>query len=362
MGVVAAPRLRRPRPAAARRALAGRARPLAAAACVGVVVAAGVVIAVAAAAPNSPIVPALRRASPGWLQGPFAGAGVRVTFSGYLMLFAAMSAGYLGVLALGVRVPARWLLGAVAALHVAFLLAPPILSNDVFSYVAYARLGVVHGLDPYAQAPIAAPHDAVYVFTHWRHATSAYGPLFTLGSYPLAPLGVGGALWALKVASALASLGCVALVWKIAEQLGRSPVWAAAAFGLNPVLLVWTVGGAHNDTLMLMLLLAGVWLVLARRDALGGAAIVAGAAIKASAGLALPFVLLGVGLRRGGRALAGAVVAAAPSPAHGGVRQRPDRGGAPRGTARGHAGGAARIHGRDRDRAGAAGGARPPRR
>jgi alpha-1,6-mannosyltransferase len=113
-----------------------------------------------------------------------------------------------------------------------------------------------------------------------------------------------------KALAAIASLGCTALVGWLARQRGRSVARAVAAFGLNPVVLVWTVGGAHNDLVMLLALLAGVSLVLARRPALGGAAVVTAAAIKLSAGLAIPFLVL----RRGPgrlRLLAGMGVAAA---------------------------------------------------
>ena len=43
--------------------------------------------------------------------------------------------------------------GAAVVLVVAFALAPPLLSQDVFSYIAYARLGALHGLNPYIQPP-----------------------------------------------------------------------------------------------------------------------------------------------------------------------------------------------------------------
>ena len=152
------------------------------------------------------------------------------------------------------------------------------------------------------------PTTPAFAQTAWRHVGSAYGPLFTIGSYPLAHLGVAAALWAFKAVAALASLGCVALVWRIARQLRRPPGPAVAIFGLNPLLLVWTVGGAHNDLLMLVLTLAGVSLALASREALGGAAVVAAAAVKATAGLAIPFLLLGA--RRRGRVLAGVAGAA----------------------------------------------------
>jgi hypothetical protein len=268
------------------------------------VVGIGVVIAVLSADHHSRIVQGGGRGLPAWLVGPLSGlSGTHLTLVNFYFLVGAMSAAYLAVIALGVQLRARWLLGAVGVLHLAFLLAPPLLSTDVFNYIDYARLGALHGLDPYAHGPVAAPHDPAFTYTAWRHVGSAYGPLFTLGSYPLAHLGVAGALWSFKLLAAAASLGCVALVWRIARQLGRSPVGAAAIFGLNPLVIVWTVGGAHNDLLMLMLMLAGVTLALGGRKALGGATLVAATAIKVIAGVAIPFLLLGT--TRRWRTLAG---------------------------------------------------------
>jgi hypothetical protein len=284
-------------------------RAVAALASLAVLVGTGAAIAVCAAAGSSALVPASKHGLPGWMAGPLAGLGVHLTLDQFLLVLVAMSAGYLGVVAFGTALRARWILSTVALLHVAFLLAPPLVSTDVFNYIDYARLGALHGLDPYAFTPLAAPHDPAFALSHWHHTLSAYGPLFTLGSYPLAFVGVPAALWSMKVVAAAASLGCVALVWRIAERRGTQPARAAAIFGLNPLLLVWTVGGAHNDLLMLLLLLAGVALVLGSREGLGGAALIAGAAVKATAGLAIPFVVLGA--RRRWRALAGVAAGAA---------------------------------------------------
>ena len=272
--------------------------------------AAGAAIAVLGADPRSVIVLDAGHREPAWMVGPFgAVTTAHLTLIQFYALVGVMCAAYLGVLALGGRLRTRWLLGTVVALHLVFLLAPPLLSTDVFNYIDYARLGVLHGIDPYAHGPVAARHDAVYHYTAWRHVATAYGPLFTIASYPLAHVSVAVALWVLKGVTALASLGCVALVWRIARQLGRPGAPAAAAFGLNPLLLVWTLGGAHNDILMMLLMLAGVSLALAARQSLGGAALVAAAAVKATAGLAVPFLLL-AGPRRG-RLMAGVVAASA---------------------------------------------------
>jgi alpha-1,6-mannosyltransferase len=116
---------------------------------------------------------------------------------------------------------------------------------------------------------------------------------------------VGGALWAMKCVTVAASLACVALVWKAAEHLGRRPLEAALFFGLNPLLLVYAVGGVHNDVLMLAAALGAIVLVLGRREHAGGLALVGAAAVKSSSALLLPYLLIGAGRR--GRCLAGAL-------------------------------------------------------
>ncbi len=107
----------------------------------------------------------------------------------------------------------------------------------------------------------------MYRFIGWPFQHSPYGPLFTLASYVLVPLGLAGGLWAFKAIAVLSSLAAVALVARAAGRLGHSRNWALAFVGLNPVLLVLAVGGAHNDTLLL-LALALRWLDRRREPAL----------------------------------------------------------------------------------------------
>src|SRR4029078_6505391 len=96
------------------------------------------------------------------------------------------------------------------------------------------------------------------------------------------------------------------------EALGGRPLEAAMFFGLNPLLLVYAVGGVHNDVLMLALALGGIVLVLGRQERVGAFAAVRSSAIKASSAILVPYLLIGA-RRRGPYlvgALAGLVVAA----------------------------------------------------
>jgi alpha-1,6-mannosyltransferase len=182
-----------------------------------------------------------------------------------------------------------------------------LLSHDVYSYVDYARLGVRHGLDPYVHPPLAAPQDPAYAVFTWTVATSAYGPLFTLATYPLAWLPVGAAVAILKAVAALSVLGIAAIVSRLAAARDIDPLRAAAFVALNPLVLVHVVGGAHNDGLTMLLAMLAVAAVLSTRELAGGVALTAAIATKAAAVFIAPFALLGSTRRF--RFLAGALIA-----------------------------------------------------
>lgn len=241
---------------------------------------------------------------PPWMVGPFGelipwrpddGLFMGVAFS---LLLAAMFVAYGIVLACEREVPQRWAIGALVALHVIFVLGPPLALTDIFNYVGFARLGIVHGVNPYTAAPAVVPVDPSFEWTSWRHGLSPYGPLFTVASYGLAPFGVPVAYWMVKLATAAASLACLGLVWRIAQRLGRAPLPAVMLVGLNPLVLVYGLGGFHNDFFMLALILIGVAACLNRQAGRAGAALTAAAGIKLSGGLLLPFALLATRQRR----------------------------------------------------------------
>jgi hypothetical protein len=179
-----------------------------------------------------------------------------------------------------------------------FALAGPLLSLDVFSYITYARLGAEHGLNPYESVPADVPSDpAGSRVDDWRFAVSVYGPAFTLATYPLGLVGVSAALWILKGVSALAVLAICFLLARVAATRGVRPSSAVAFVGLNPLVLVHVVGGAHNDALMALGVVAGVAAALAGREALAGAALVTASAVKVTGAVSAPFAFLGEGRR-----------------------------------------------------------------
>jgi alpha-1,6-mannosyltransferase len=258
--------------------------------CTLVLLAATLEIVLDAALGHAPLIPRSPDIS-SWLVG----IGERLGYRVFLIALLAFTAAYGGMLAVARRLSARWAIALVAALNLIVFAGPILFSTDVFSYIAYARMGVLHGINPYLHGPHAIRGDAVYTYigSDWLRTATAYGPLYTLlFSYPLVALGLKGALWGMKLEALLASAGTLALTWRCARQRELNPVPALIAVGANPLYVIYGLGGAHNDLIMTLFMMAAVSLTLAGRDAPAAAAVVAGALIKTVAAALLPFMLL----------------------------------------------------------------------
>ncbi|MGO9750585.1 MAG: glycosyltransferase 87 family protein [Solirubrobacteraceae bacterium] len=269
------------------------------------------------AARTDALLPESVRPVPAWLAGPFGSSGLRLSVGELIAVLSLMFASYVLVMRTADRLPARQVLMAIAALSALVLLAPPLLSTDVFSYQAYARMWATYSANPYLSGPHVIALDPLYPFigAKWVNTPTSYGPLFTLLSVLLANASIAASALAFKAIAALASLATVALLWNAARLRGLNPVRAVALFGLNPLVVVYGVGGGHNDLLMLSFTTAGIYMVLSRRERTSGAIIMIGIAIKLTGALVLPFALAsgsGLGSHKHRRSiLAGASIAAA---------------------------------------------------
>jgi alpha-1,6-mannosyltransferase len=264
------------------------ARPLAAA-CAVVILAATAEIVLDGAVGHSILIPKSPQLA-GWLSG----IGERLGYRIFLIALLAFSAGYAGLIACARGFSKRWAVALVAALHAIVFLGPILLSTDVFSYIAYARMGVEHGLNPYTHGPIAITTDPIYHYVgqDWKKVETAYGPLYTLISYPFGLLGVTGGVWGMKVLAMLASAGTLVLTWRCARLRGFNPVVALLIVGANPLYVIYALGGAHNDLIMMLMMMAAVALTFAGRDAPAAGMVVAGALVKATVAALLPFMIL----------------------------------------------------------------------
>jgi alpha-1,6-mannosyltransferase len=175
------------------------------------------------------------------------------------------------------------------------LLSPPLFTRDVYSYLGQGALAL-RGLDPYQLGPAKLPPGAIADNVHyvWQTTPAPYGPLFILIAKTINRL-TGDDLILGVIGIRLVLVGGLALLVyalpRLADQLGGDPtvtLWLVIA---NPLIIVHLVGGPHNDLLMIGLLATGTLLVLVRWHAAGIAVVTAAMAVKASAGIALPFLV-----------------------------------------------------------------------
>jgi hypothetical protein len=197
----------------------------------------------------------------------------------------------------GVSLKALWIVGAAWCLP--FLLGPPLFSRDVYSYIAQGTL--VHlGHSPYHDLPTALGHlgkrhvlDGVDPF--WRKTTAPYGPLF-LGVVSLI-VGVTGTHLALgaMLVRLFDTVGIVILaifVPRLARALGGEPRRALWLAMLSPLVWLQLVSPAHNDALMVGLMVAGVTLAVQRKPLLGIAVCAFAATVKVPAAAAILFIVV----------------------------------------------------------------------
>jgi hypothetical protein len=214
-------------------------------------------------------------------------------------LFLACAGAALAAYALGLAAIARSTvrLRAVvvlaAAIQLAPLAAPLLLSTDAWTYWMYGRIAAVHDGNPYTEAPqeFAADPAFRWIGADWRDSGSVYGPAFTLASEPVA-LAAGesedAAAWIFKGLAAAAMLAATLL----AARLARRQALAAAFVGWNPVLALHFAGGGHNDAWMAALVLAALALGAGGRRQLAGIAWAAAVLVKWVPLLFLPLRVL----------------------------------------------------------------------
>lgn len=257
----------------------------------------GTVIALGAAHTSSLLPDSIRGGAPAALGGVFYGLGLDLHSAGLIAAMVVMFASYVGVVAASRWLSLRSIVVAIVALYALVLLAPPLVSTDIFSYQAYARMGLTYSINPYTHGPYAISPDAVfpYIGYKWSYIPSVYGPLFTVFSYALAPLSIAASVIAYKSIAVLAAAALVVIVWRCAHLRGSDPVRAVALVGLNPLLVVYGIGGGHNDLIMMLAMVGGVYAFLATRERLAGGLGMLAVGLKLTAGIVLPFALLAGG-------------------------------------------------------------------
>ena len=186
-------------------------------------------------------------------------------------------AGYVGTVVLLRRRPMKiapvTIALATVLIALPLLLLPQMLSGDLWGYVMYGRVAVLHGGNPIVDLPAAYSHDPFLGRMYWKTTPSIYGPGWVSVCILLTYLAqcFGGTPWIYLVAFKgfvfAAHLVNTLLVRRLAGilQPGRQTM-AAVLYALNPLCLFEFAGSGHNDCFMLTLLLLGMASAAANRS------------------------------------------------------------------------------------------------
>lgn len=174
------------------------------------------------------------------------------------------------------------------------LLSVPLFSRDTYSYLAQGAL-LRDGFDPYVVGPVDNPNSLLEnVSPIWTTTTAPYGPAFILVAKFVTML-VGNDVVAGTMLLRLCMLpGLALLIWaapRVARHVGASGAAALWICVLNPLVIIHLMGGVHNEMLMVGLMMAAIALTFAGRPIWGVGLIATAVAVKATAGLALPFMV-----------------------------------------------------------------------
>jgi alpha-1,6-mannosyltransferase len=171
--------------------------------------------------------------------------------------------------------------------------APVLFSRDVYSYIAQSRL-LPHGIDPYVYG--TGVFDTYFTDGAdwiWKTSPAPYGPLWMGLSSGVYRLTGAAAIPSLLLFRLLAVAGVLLIALylpRLARACGADEAKAVWLGLLNPLIFLHFVSAAHNDALMVGLLVAGMTYAMEKRPLVGLVLVSLAGAVKAPALLGLPFV------------------------------------------------------------------------
>ncbi|MEC3976834.1 polyprenol phosphomannose-dependent alpha 1,6 mannosyltransferase MptB [Amycolatopsis sp. H20-H5] len=202
----------------------------------------------------------------------------------------------LGRYALAGRIGSRPIVIAALCWMAPLFVSPPLFTRDTFSYLGQGAQ-LLYGLDPYANGPAELdqlPNVVQNIHPLWQTTPAPYGPLYLLISKWTVSI-TGDNLIAGVIATRLVLLlGLGMVLWalpRLVKHLGGNQaiaMWLAVA---SPMMVIHLFGGPHNDLMMIGLLCVGVLAGLERRFALAIALVTVAMLLKATASIALPFLV-----------------------------------------------------------------------
>jgi hypothetical protein len=191
-------------------------------------------------------------------------------------------------------VPIRTMMGVFTLWSLPILVIAPLFSRDAYSYAAQGEM-VSHHMNPYLYGPFELGNNAYTapVDPLWGNAPAPYGPMFLQVDGFFARITFHNELATIILLRLLALVGVLliaACVPRLAKLYHRDGAELFTLMVLNPVTIFHLIGGAHNDALMLGLLVAGLTMAKEKRPIVGIVLCALATAVKAPAALGILYI------------------------------------------------------------------------
>ena len=182
----------------------------------------------------------------------------------------------------GASLRALWIISGV--LLVVLVVTPPFYATDIFYYADSGRLFGVYRQNPYLIPPSTFSQGDLTHFDYWSKTVTNYGPVWTLISGLLILIAGGtpfAATLVFKLLGAVSVAASALLIRTILRELRPDFAdFGAFLFLWNPAVLLEGVANAHNDILMVPLLLVSILLLIKKRPVWGFIPLVLATLIK----------------------------------------------------------------------------------
>ena len=174
------------------------------------------------------------------------------------------------------------------------MVVAPIFSRDVYSYAAQGEMVSRH-MNPYLYGPFQLGNNAFSapVDPLWGNTPAPYGPLFLQIDGFFARITFHNELATIVLLRLLSLAGVILIavcIPRLAKLYHRDGAELFTLTVLNPVVILYLIGSAHNDALMLGLLIAGFTLAKEKRPVLGIILCALATAIKAPAAIGILYI------------------------------------------------------------------------
>ena len=172
------------------------------------------------------------------------------------------------------RVISRLIWSGTIAAGLIYVFTPAMLSHDIIVYASSSRLMATYHANPYFVPISTYPHDPFNMLNYWANSTSPYGPAWSAICYLwgliLAPQASAYALAfrLFALAAHLVNTWLVATTLRTSGQSNRIVILGTLLYAWNPLVVLESSLGGHNDVFMVTFLLMGILLSI-RADKAG---------------------------------------------------------------------------------------------